>query len=94
MRILLALWSFSLFATDLSIERVFGPETPTGKYKHLASFTELRNGDLYLVWHGGAGDYAVDTSVWGTRLKKGAKTWSTPQVLAHDPFRSVRNAVV
>ena len=33
----------------LQITRVFGPEVPTGKYKHPASITELRNGDLYLV---------------------------------------------
>jgi predicted neuraminidase len=78
----------------IQIERVFGPETPTGKYKHPASFTELANGDLYLVWYGGEGEYATDTAVWGTRRRKGQTTWSPPRVLARDPFRSVGNAVI
>ena len=78
----------------IQIERVFGPETPTGKYKHPASFTELGNGDLYLVWYGGEGEYATDTAVWGTRRRPGETTWSPPRVLARDPFRSVGNAVI
>ena len=75
-------------------ERVFGPETPTGKYKHPASITELVNGDLYLVWYGGEGEYAVETGVWGSRRKKGDGKWSAPRLLARDPFRSVGNGVI
>jgi predicted neuraminidase len=56
--------------------------------------TELRNGDLYLVYYGGAGEYAVDTGVFGSRLRKGTSQWSPPQRVAHDPFRSVGNAVI
>lgn len=78
----------------IQIERVFGPETPTGKYKHPASFTELANGDFYMVWYGGEGEYATDTAVWGTRRRRGETTWSPPRVLARDPFRSVGNAVI
>ena len=55
------------FANDISIERVFGPETPTGRYKHPASITELANGDLYLAWYGGDGEYKPGTAVWGSR---------------------------
>ena len=33
-------------AGELTITRVFGPEVPTGPYKHPASMTELKNGDL------------------------------------------------
>ena len=58
-------------AGELRIERVFGPEVPTGPYKHPASMTELQNGDLYLVYYGGQGEYAIDTAVFGSRLKKG-----------------------
>jgi predicted neuraminidase len=94
MRVLATLVLAASAFADLTINRVLGPETPTGQYKHPASFTELRNGDLYLVWYGGAGEYATDTNVWGTRQKKGAKTWTPPRVLAHDPFRSVGNAVI
>ena len=64
-------WYGSLAAGELTITRVFGPEVPTGPYKHPACMTELENGDLYLVYYGGAGEYAVDTSVFGSRLKKG-----------------------
>ena len=41
----------------VNAERIFGPETPTGKYKHPASITELANGDLYLAYYGGDGEY-------------------------------------
>ena len=82
-----------LQAAELRTERVFGPETPTGRYKHPASITALSNGDLYLVFYGGSGEYATDTSVFGARLKKGGTRWSTPIVIAHDPFRSTGNGV-
>ncbi len=81
-------------AAELRTERVFGPEVPTGPYKHPAAISALDNGDLYLVYYGGAGEYATDTSVYGSRLRKGDKTWSAPQVIAHDPFRSTGNGVV
>jgi predicted neuraminidase len=80
--------------TGLTIERVFGPEVPTGRYKHPASLTELRNGDLYLVYYGGDGEYAPGTGVFGARLKKGTTTWPAPHAIALDPFRSLGNAVV
>ena len=44
----------ALFAADeINVERVLGPEVKTGDYKHPASFDELRNGDLYLVFFSG-----------------------------------------
>jgi len=81
-------------ATGLSIRKVFGPEVPTGPYKHPASLTELRNGDLYLAYYGGEGEYATDTGVFGARLRKGSSRWSVPARIAHDPFRSLGNPVV
>ena len=79
--------------SGIRIERVFGPEAPTGPYKHPASIAQLSNGDLYLVYYGGKGEYATDTGVFGSRLRKGAK-WTGPRRIAHDPFRSLGNAVV
>ena len=76
------------------VTRVFGPETATGPYKHPACLTELSNGDLYLVYYGGQGEYARDTTVFGARLRKGASAWSPPVPIAHDPFRSVGNGVI
>jgi predicted neuraminidase len=76
----------------VEIQRLFGPETPTGRYKHPASLTELSNGDLYLAWYGGDGEYAPGTAVYGARFSSGK--WSAPQTLALDPFYSVGNPVV
>jgi predicted neuraminidase len=56
--------------------------------------TELQNGDLYLVYYGGAGEYAVETAVYGARLKKGTTAWTAPEAIARDPFRSLGNAVI
>lgn len=77
----------------LALERVFGPEVPTGPYKHPACLTALSNGDLYLVYYGGQGEYARDTAVFGSRLPKGG-AWTPPRVIARDPFRSLGNGVV
>jgi hypothetical protein len=58
-------------AGELTISRVQGPEDPGGAYKHPAAITELDNGDLYITFFGGSGEYEADQKVWGTRLKKG-----------------------
>lgn len=78
----------------VDVERIFGPEIPTGRYKHPAAITELANGDLYIAWYGGDGEYKPGTAVYGTRLARGAKKWSPPAVLATDPFYSVGNPVI
>ncbi len=94
MLLLLCLIACPLWPADIQINRVFGPETPTGLYKHPASFTELDNGDLYLVYYGGAGEYAEETAVYGARLRRGETKWTTPRKIASDPFRSLGNGVV
>ena len=53
----------------IPVRRVFGPEDPGGRYKHPASLTQLANGDLYLAFYGGSGEYATDTAVYGARQK-------------------------
>ncbi len=79
---------------ELTVNRVFGPEIKTGPYKHPARLDELANGDLYLVYYGGEGEYAKSTAVFGSRLKKGSRKWTKPVVIAQDPFRSLGNGVV
>jgi predicted neuraminidase len=81
-------------ADDIEFTRIFGPETPGGRYKHPASITELANGDLYLVYYGGEGEYTGDTKVFGARRKKGETKWAQPTVIADTPWRSEGNAVV
>ena len=80
--------------STLTTERVFGPEVATGPYKHPACVTDLANGDLYLVYYGGQGEYARDTAVFGSRLARGSSAWTPPQAIARDPFRSLGNGVV
>jgi len=98
---LLMITLFSVFALkavaaddDIQIRRVFGPDDPGGRYKHPSSITQLDNGDFYLVFYGGGGEYATDTAVSGARLKKGETEWSRPEVVADTPYRSEGNAVV
>ncbi|MFO7975076.1 MAG: sialidase family protein [Candidatus Hydrogenedentota bacterium] len=78
---------------NIEIYRVFGPEIP-GVYKHPASITQLDNGDLYLAYYGGSGEYGADTAVYGSRQKKGGTVWSTPEVIADTPDRGEGNPVV
>ena len=92
--ILAALAAACALAGDLQIERVFGPETPTGRYKHPASITELSNGDLYIVYYGGEGEYALKTGVFGSQLRKGETRWPPPRLLTSHPSRSMGNAVI
>ena len=101
MRLGLAAFCGALICTALAaaaddgihIERVFGPELPDA-YKHPVSITELANGDLYLVYYGGSGEYGDDTWVRGSRLAKGSTRWTTPTVIADTPFRGDGNAVI
>jgi predicted neuraminidase len=81
-------------AGGLVKERLFGPEVPTGRYKHPACITGLENGDLFLVYYGGSGEYATDTGVFGSRYDHVSRKWSRPRLVASDPFRSVGNGVV
>jgi len=82
------------FAADgIRHERVVGPEIP-GPYKHPATVTELHNGDLYIAYYGGAGEYEADTAVYGMRLVKGGAQWSRPQIIADTPNRSDGNAAI
>src|SRR3954468_21904638 len=78
---------------DIVTERVFGPEVPTGKYKHPASITELDNGDLFLAYYGGSGEYSDDSTVWGARKKKGEAKWSAPRAIKPRPKEPEGNPV-
>ena len=79
--------------SEITNSRVLGTEFP-GKYKHPASIEELANGDLYIAYYGGDGEYAEDTAVYGLRKKKGETEWSRPEVIADTPYRSEGNAVI
>src|SRR5690606_8300073 len=72
---------------EVVIERVIGPEFP-GPYKHPATVAELANGDLYIAYYSGEGEYEGDTAVYGMRLVHGTQEWSKPEIIADTPDRS------
>ncbi|MBI1842422.1 MAG: exo-alpha-sialidase [Verrucomicrobia bacterium] len=81
-------------STRIRTERVFGPETATGRYKHPVCITDLRGGDLFIAYYGGDGEYSTTTSVFGSRRARGGYHWSKPQALAHNPMYAMGNPVV
>ncbi|MFB3103593.1 MAG: exo-alpha-sialidase, partial [Pseudomonadales bacterium] len=88
--------AFSVVADVCAIEthEVIGPTDAGGRYKHPTTFTQLDNGDLYLAFYGGSGEYSTDTAVSGSRLEAGSAQWSAPKVIADTPFVSEGNPVV
>ncbi len=95
--LLASLAAAPVWAVDVSpnVEtyRLFGPEHP-GLYKHPASITQLANGDLYVAYYGGSGEYGTDTAVFGSRQKAGTNAWTSPVVIADTPNRGEGNPVV
>ncbi len=84
----------SVFAAeDIMMERVIGTEVP-GAYKHPCTITALNNGDLYLAYYGGTGEYEDDSKVWGMRKAKGSDVWTAPVCIADTPFLGEGNPVV
>ena len=71
----------------------FDSDAP-GPYRHPSMFDELDNGDLYVVYYGGAGEYEGDTAVYGFRKPHGSDAWTTPRIIADTPGRSEGNAVI
>ena len=77
----------------LVYERVIGPEYP-GKYKHPACIEQFSNGELYIAYYGGDGEYAERTAVYGMRKSNKQGDWSEPVIIAETPFYSDGNPVV
>lgn len=64
-------------------ELIFPPES---WHNHSSSVVELPNGDLLACWFHGSGErQADDVKVLGARLRKGARAWTTPFVMADTP---------
>jgi hypothetical protein len=81
-------------AAEIQTKRLFGPETPTGPYKHPSCIEALDNGDLLLVYYGGEGEYAGGTELFMSRKKAGQESWTAPVQIARDPFYALGNGVV
>jgi len=89
----LVLMTGAFAANDIFVERVVGRELP-GLYKHPCTITQLQNGDLYIAYYGGSGEYRDDSKVWGIRKPAGQDKWSAPVAIADTPFRGEGNPVV
>jgi len=87
------LLSVSLYGQFKSA-KLFGPETPTGPYKHPSCIEALDNGDLVLVYYGGEGEYAGGTAIFMSRKRAGEAKWSAPVQIARDPFYALGNGVI
>lgn len=79
-------------AGELRIEKIIGTEHP-GLYKHPAAITILDNGDLYVTYYGGSGEYQDDSKVWAMRKKPGHGKWRGPQLVADTPFLGEGNGI-
>ena len=56
------------------------------QHVHGSSLVALPNGDFLVAWFQGSGERtADDVQIMGARLRKGAKTWSAPFLLADTP---------
>src|SRR5207244_3675117 len=93
LKTLLLLVAGAAAPADVVTERVLGPEVKT-PYNHPASITELQNGDLYIAYYGGPGEYSSESTVYGTRLPRGEKKWTTPAAITPRPKEPEGNAVV
>ncbi|HXG24420.1 MAG TPA: sialidase family protein, partial [Chthonomonadales bacterium] len=59
---------------------------PHHQHNHGSCIVELPNGDLIVNWYRGSGERnADDVANLGARLRKGAKTWSEPFIMADTP---------
>ena len=64
-------------------------------HNHASMVVEAPNGDLLVDWFHGSGERtADDVVVRGARLKKGAKAWSAPFLLADTPGYPDTNATM
>ncbi|MCA9041716.1 MAG: exo-alpha-sialidase [Planctomycetaceae bacterium] len=84
----------SFSQAEIKHERVLDPTIPGGIYKHPATIEELPNGDLFIAYYGGEGEYKGDTAVYGSRLVKGSDQWTTPERIADTPDRADGNGVI
>jgi predicted neuraminidase len=64
-------------------------------HNHASMIVEAANGDVLVCWFHGSGERtADDVVIRGARLKKGAKTWSEPFLLADTPGYPDTNATM
>src|SRR5215471_4964855 len=64
-------------------------------HNHASMIVEAPNGDLIVCWFHGSGERtADDVVIRGARLKKGARAWSAPFLMADTPGYPDTNATM
>lgn len=82
-----------LKATPKIFQTLIFPEQK--EHAHGSSLVELPNGDQLVAWFQGSGERgADDVRIMGARLKRGAKEWSPPFLLADTPHLPDCNPVL
>jgi predicted neuraminidase/peroxiredoxin len=61
---------------------------------HCSSITLAPNGDLLVSWYGGSYESSEDQVLFLSRLTKGTRVWSKPEILVRSPGRPPGNAVL
>lgn len=77
------------FASETLFESI-----PGAPVHHCSTIAEAANSDLVCTWYGGSYESAEDQQLFLARLPKGTRTWTTPEVLIHNPDQPPGNAIV
>jgi predicted neuraminidase/peroxiredoxin len=77
------------FSSELVFNRI-----PGAPAHHCSTLTEAPNGDVLCLWYGGSYESAEDQVLFLARLKKGERTWSTPEVVVRNPDQPPGNAII
>lgn len=78
---------------EYSSELIF-ESIPGYPVHHCSSITEAPNGDLLVSWYGGSYESADDQVLFLSRRKKGARTWSKPEIVVSSPGKPPGNAIL
>jgi len=68
--------------------------TPLYNSSHAANLLELKNGDLLCIWFSGTWEGQSNVAPVFSRLKKGSKRWTKPQLIDRREGESFQNPVI
>ena len=78
---------------DFSSELIF-EKIPGYPAHHCSSITLAPNGDLLVTWYGGSYESSDDQVLFLSRLRKGTRIWSKPEILIRSPGKPPGNAAL
>lgn len=69
----------------------FNPRLPEN---HAPTIAEMPNGDILVAWFGGSEEGAKDLAIYSSRLYKGEKNWTKPEIIADTEGQADQNPVL